>query len=53
MKNGFDDMFDLNNDGILDPVERAIQMEFLEEMSKEDDYSDDDDLWGGDDDGEF
>ena len=54
MKNGFDDMFDLNKNGMLDSIERAFQMEFLDEMSKKDEFSDDDDdLWGGDDDGEF
>jgi len=44
MKNGFDDMFDLNNDGMLDPIERAFQMEFLDEMSREES-----DTWEADD----
>ena len=54
VESGFDDMFDLNKNGMLDSIERAFQMEFLDEMSKKDEFSDDDDdLWGGDDDGEF
>ena len=31
----FDDMFDLNKDGKLDAMEKALQMQFLYEMEQE------------------
>ena len=48
VKNGFDRMFDWNDDGKLDSFEQANQFEFeqrmLEEDSVDDDEDDDDDL---------
>ena len=48
---GFDKMFDFNRDGKLDSWERAVQFQFMDEMSKEDssnfDYDDEDDIFGG------
>ena len=47
VKNGFDRMFDWNDDGMLDSFELAYQFEFeqrmLEEDSVDDDEDDDDD----------
>lgn len=48
VKNGFDRMFDWNDDGKLDSFEQANQFEFeqrmLEKDSVDDDEDDDDDL---------
>lgn len=35
---GFDKMFDFNRDGKLDDFERAMQFQFLDEMSREADH---------------
>ena len=42
---GFDKMFDINRDGLLDVFERAAQFQFVDEMMKsgESDSFDDDD----------
>lgn len=43
---GIDKMFDLNKDGKLSPLERALQIGFfceMERMEHEDDENDDDD----------
>ena len=37
--NPFDSFFDLDRDGVLDPVEQAFQLDFLERQMKEDDLS--------------
>ena len=39
VKNGFDKMFDLNKDGVLDPGEQAMQFAFVDKISREE-YSD-------------
>lgn len=50
---GFDSIFDLDEDGVLDPIEQGMEYEFLERESEEDDYDDDDDddddFWDDDD----
>lgn len=46
---GFDKMFDFNRDGKLDSFERAMQFQFVDEMSREESY-DSENSW--DDDGE-
>lgn len=35
VKNGFDKMFDLNKDGVLDPGEQAMQYAFVDKISRE------------------
>lgn len=35
---GFDKMFDFNRDGKLDSFERAMQFQFLDEMSREESH---------------
>ena len=35
---GFDKVFDFNRDGKLDSVERAMQFQFLDEMSREENH---------------
>lgn len=39
VENGFDEMFDLNKDGVLDPGEQAMQFAFVDKISREE-YSD-------------
>ena len=34
--NSFDSLFDMNHDGVLDPVEQGYQLEFLERSMEED-----------------
>ena len=41
--NSFDSLFDMNRDGVLDPVEQGFQLDFLTRQMEEDDRSDDDD----------
>ncbi|MCR5801336.1 MAG: hypothetical protein K6G57_03285 [Lachnospiraceae bacterium] len=43
VKNSFDSMFDMNRDGVLDPAEQAIQLDFITRQMEEDSRSDDDD----------
>ena len=43
VKNGFDRMFDWNDDGKLDSFEQANQFEFEQRMLEEDSVDDDDD----------
>ena len=40
--NSFDSLFDMNRDGVLDPVEQGFQLDFLTRQMEEDDRSDDD-----------
>ena len=35
---GFDKMFDFNRDGKLDSFERAMQFQFMDEMSREENH---------------
>ena len=42
--NSLDSLFDMNRDGLLDPVEQGFQLDFLARQMGEDDRSDDDDL---------
>lgn len=56
IKNGFDEMFDLNRDGVLDPGEQAMQFAFVDRVSREEygcqeaDEPDQDDLFDEDED---
>lgn len=43
MRSLFGDMFDLNHDGELDRFERAMELEFLEDLCRETEDADDDD----------
>ena len=43
---GFDKTFDFNRDGKLDSWERAVQFQFMDEMSKSDENSSFDDVDG-------
>ena len=38
--NSFDSFFDLNKDGVLDPIEQGFELDFLERQIKEGDLSD-------------
>lgn len=42
MENSFDSLFDMNRDGVLDPVEQGFQLDFLTRQMEEDDKSDED-----------
>lgn len=42
VENSFDSLFDMNRDGVLDPVEQGFQLDFLARQMEEDDHSDDD-----------
>ena len=42
VENSFDSLFDMNRDGVLDPVEQGFQLDFLTRQMEEDDRSDDD-----------
>ena len=42
IRNGFDEMFDFNHDGNIDPIEFNAQMNFLDD---EDEDEEDDDIW--------
>lgn len=46
VKNSFDRMFDLNEDGLLDPTEQQLQISYLEgiglEMNADDELDDED-----------
>ena len=43
VENSFDRMFDMNRDGILDPVEQAFQLDYIASQMEEENRSDDDD----------
>ena len=42
VENSFDSLFDMNRDGVLDPVEQGFQLDFITRQMEEDDHSDDD-----------
>lgn len=42
VENSFDSLFDMNRDGVLDPVEQGFQLDFLTRQMEEDDKSDED-----------
>ena len=39
VENSFDGLFDINRDGVLDPVEQGYQLDFLSHQIEEDDRS--------------
>ena len=41
VNNGFDDMFDFNRDGVLDPGEQAMEFEYMDRVSRGKDPWDD------------
>lgn len=43
VENSFDRMFDMNRDGVLDPVEQAFQLDYIASQMEEENRSDDDD----------
>ena len=43
LENSFDRMFDMNRDGVLDPVEQAFQLDYIAGQMEEENRSDDDD----------
>ena len=42
VENSFDSLFDMNRDGVLDPVEQGFQLDFLTRQMEEDDKTDED-----------
>ena len=42
VENSFDSLFDMNRDGVLDPVEHGFQLDFLTRQMEEDNKSDED-----------
>ena len=42
VENSFDSLFDMNRDGVLDPVEQGFQLDFLTRQMEEDNKSDED-----------
>ena len=42
VENSFDSLFDMNRDGVLDPVEQGFQLDFLTRQMEEEDRSDED-----------
>ena len=42
VENSFDSLFDMNRDGVLDPVQQGFQLDFLTRQMEEDDKSDED-----------
>lgn len=47
----FERLFDLNNDGMLDPLEKGLEFTVIEDIMKDDE--DNDDLFSSDSDDEF
>ena len=39
VQNPFDDFFDLDRDGVLNPIEQGFELDFLERQMKEDELS--------------
>ena len=45
VQSSFDELFDLNRDGVLDPAEQAYQMDFItRDMEEQDDSDDEEEL---------
>lgn len=44
VENSFDRMFDMNRDGVLDPVEQAFQLDYIASQMEEENRSDDDEF---------
>jgi len=42
VENSFDSLFDLNRDGVLDPVEQGFQLDFLTRQMEEDNQLEED-----------
>ena len=42
VENSYDSLFDMNRDGVLDPVEQGFQLDFLTRQMEEDDKTDED-----------
>lgn len=40
VENSFDSLFDMNRDGVLDPVEQGFQLDFLTRQMEEENRSD-------------
>lgn len=49
----FDRLFDLNHDGILDPLEKRLEFTMIEDIINDDEDEDNDDLFSSDLDDEF
>lgn len=45
VRDGFDEMFDFNHDGNIDPMEFNAQMNFLDDVDDEDELDEDEDDW--------
>ena len=43
VENSFDSLFDLNRDGVLDPAEKALQLDFISEQMESDSSKEDED----------
>ena len=46
-------MFDLNHDGMLDPLEKGLEFTVIEDIMNDDEDEDNDDLFSSDSDDEF
>lgn len=49
----FERLFDLNHDGMLDPLEKGLEFTVIEDIMNDDKDEDNDDLFSSDSDDEF
>lgn len=49
----FERLFDLNDDGTLDPLEKGLEFTVIEDIMNDDEDEDNDDLFSSDSDDEF
>ena len=49
----FKRLFDLNHDGMLDPLEKGLEFTVIEDIMNDDEDEDNDDLFSSDSDDEF
>ena len=49
----FERLFDLNHDGMLDPLEKGLEFTVIEDIMNDDEDEDNDDLFSSDSDDEF
>nr|WP_294448331.1 hypothetical protein [uncultured Ruminococcus sp.] len=49
----FERLFDLNHDGMLDPLEKGLEFTVIEDIMNDDEDEDNDDLFSSDSDNEF
>ena len=49
----FEQLFDLNHDGMLEPLEKGLEFTVIEDIMNDDEDEDNDDLFSSDSDDEF